>query len=167
MWLFFKSIHLVHPCTPHHGGTPLENSGTPWGVQYTLLTSTGLKRFVSIHLHCIIRNLKRIGKMSTLPPPGKISADAHGARLNGGVQREYRNLLSHSTITSWTCILLQIRALCIRVTMIRYTSFDDKVFTCLHNSSLRLIRHYFLIPLRWRIRQILLYLAAVCMTYLK
>jgi len=23
-----------HPArTPHHGGTPLENSGTPWGVQ--------------------------------------------------------------------------------------------------------------------------------------
>jgi len=32
-----------------------------------------------------------------------------------------------------------------------YTSFYDRVFTCLHNSSL------FLIPLRWRIRQILLY----------
>jgi len=27
----------------------------------------------------------------------------------------------------------------------------------LHNSSVRLIRHFFLIPLRWRIRQILLY----------
>ena len=42
MWLFLKSIQLVHPCTPHRGGTPLENSGTPWGVQYTRLTSTGL-----------------------------------------------------------------------------------------------------------------------------
>jgi len=30
------------PGTPHHGGTLLENSGTPWGVQYTQLTSTGL-----------------------------------------------------------------------------------------------------------------------------
>ena len=40
--LFFKSTHLVHPCTPHHSGTPLENSGTPWGVRYTRLTSTGL-----------------------------------------------------------------------------------------------------------------------------
>jgi len=28
--------------TPHHGGTPLENSGTPWGVRYTWLTNTGL-----------------------------------------------------------------------------------------------------------------------------
>jgi len=28
--------------TPHHDGTPLENSGTPWGVQYTRLTSTAL-----------------------------------------------------------------------------------------------------------------------------
>jgi len=40
--------------------------------------------------------------------------------------------------------------------MMKYTSFYDEVFTCLHNSSLRLIRHFFLIPLRWRIRQILL-----------
>jgi len=40
--LFFKSTHLVHPCTPHHGGTPLQNSGTPWGVRYTRLTSTAL-----------------------------------------------------------------------------------------------------------------------------
>ena len=30
MRLFFKSTHLVHPCTPHHSGTHLENSGTPW-----------------------------------------------------------------------------------------------------------------------------------------
>jgi len=28
--------------TLHHGGTPLEISGTPWDVQYTQLTSTGL-----------------------------------------------------------------------------------------------------------------------------
>jgi len=40
--------------------------------------------------------------------------------------------------------------------MIKYTSFYDGVFTCLHNSSLRLNRHFFLIPLRWRIGQILL-----------
>jgi len=37
--------------------------------------------------------------------------------------------------------------------VIKYTSFYDIVFTCLRNSSLRLIRHFFLIPLRWRIRQ--------------
>ena len=43
MWLFFKSTHLVHPCTPHHGGTPLENSGTLWGVRHTRLTSTTLR----------------------------------------------------------------------------------------------------------------------------
>ena len=40
MWLFLKSTHLVHPCTPFHGGTPLKISGTPWGVRYTRLTST-------------------------------------------------------------------------------------------------------------------------------
>jgi len=41
--------------------------------------------------------------------------------------------------------------------MIKYTSFYDRVFTCLCNSSLCLIRHFFLIRLRWRIRQISLY----------
>ena len=37
-----------------------------------------------------------------------------------------------------------------------YTS-HYRVFTCLHNWSVCLIRHFFLIPFRWRIRQILLY----------
>ena len=36
-----------------------------------------VKRFVIVHLHCIVSNLKRISKISTLPP-GKISLDAHG-----------------------------------------------------------------------------------------
>jgi len=40
--------------------------------------------------------------------------------------------------------------------MTKYMSFYDRVFTCLHNLSLRLIRHFLLIPLRWRITQILL-----------
>jgi len=35
--------------------------------------------FVYVRLHCIANSLKKISKMSTLPPPpGKISADAHG-----------------------------------------------------------------------------------------
>ena len=38
----------------------------------------------------------------------------------------------------------------------KYTSFHDRVF-CLHNSSLCINSHFFLIPLRWRMRQILLY----------
>jgi len=42
MWLFLKNTHLVHPCTPQLGGTPLKNSGTPWGVRCTRLTSTAL-----------------------------------------------------------------------------------------------------------------------------
>ena len=45
VWLFLKSTHLVHPCKPHHGGTPLENSGASWGVRYTRLTSTGVENF--------------------------------------------------------------------------------------------------------------------------
>ena len=51
MWLFFKSTHLVHPCTPHHGGTPLQNSGTPWDVRYTRLTSTALRHHVFCFSH--------------------------------------------------------------------------------------------------------------------
>jgi len=43
VWLFLMSTHLVHPCKPHHGGTPLENSGASWGVRYTRLTSTGVE----------------------------------------------------------------------------------------------------------------------------
>jgi len=31
--------------TPHQVGTPLENSGTPWGVRYTRLTCTGLTTY--------------------------------------------------------------------------------------------------------------------------
>jgi len=33
--------------------------------------------FVYVHLRCIANKLKKISKMSTLPSPGKISADAH------------------------------------------------------------------------------------------
>jgi len=47
MWLFLMSTHLVHPCTPHQVGTPLGNSGAPWGVRYTWLTSTALDESIS------------------------------------------------------------------------------------------------------------------------
>jgi len=33
--------------------------------------------FVYVNLRCIVNYQKKISKMSTLPPPGKISADAH------------------------------------------------------------------------------------------
>jgi len=36
-----------------------------------------VKRFVNVHLYCIVSNLKRISKFR-LSSPGKISADAHG-----------------------------------------------------------------------------------------
>jgi len=35
-------LHVHTPGTPHHCGTPLENSGTPWGVRYTRLISTAV-----------------------------------------------------------------------------------------------------------------------------
>ena len=59
--------------------------------------------------------------------------------------KEYNLVNNHNVIK---CILQQIKVLCIQITMIKYTSFYDRVFTCLHNSSVRLIRHVFLIPLR-------------------
>jgi len=34
--------------------------------------------FMNVHLDCIISNRKRINKLSTFPPPWKLSADAHG-----------------------------------------------------------------------------------------
>jgi len=46
------------------------------------------KRIVSIYLQYIVRNLKTIGKMSTLPPLGKLSADAH-ANLSYNVMSAY------------------------------------------------------------------------------
>jgi len=51
MWLFLENTHMVHPRTPHLGGTPLENSRTPWGVRCTWLTSTVLNSH-SVR-HCI------------------------------------------------------------------------------------------------------------------
>jgi len=36
-----------------------------------------LKRFVNVHLHSIVSNLKRIGKISAFPSSGKISANIH------------------------------------------------------------------------------------------
>jgi len=36
-----------------------------------------VKRYVNVHLHCMVSNLKTTNKMSTLPSLAKISADAH------------------------------------------------------------------------------------------
>jgi len=40
-----------------------------------------VKRFVNVHLHCIVSNLKRISKISVLLP-GNISAHAHDAETS-------------------------------------------------------------------------------------
>ena len=40
-----------------------------------------VKRFVKVHLHCIVRNLKKDKRNVDVAPPGKISADAHAYRL--------------------------------------------------------------------------------------
>jgi len=39
-----------------------------------------VKRFVNVHLHCIVSNLEMIGKISTLSPPGKMYADVQDNR---------------------------------------------------------------------------------------
>jgi len=36
-----------------------------------------LKSFVNVQFHCLVSKLKMTSKISTLPPAGKISADAH------------------------------------------------------------------------------------------
>jgi len=38
------------------------------------------KRFVNVHLHCIVSNMERISKVSSLPP-GKVSTDARDSDL--------------------------------------------------------------------------------------
>ena len=61
-----------------------------------------VKRFVNIHLHCIVSNLKRISKISTLSPSEKTSADAHECTDFDLILRSWSvvlfgsNLLSHS-----------------------------------------------------------------------
>ena len=60
MRIFFKSTHLVHPCTPRHSGTPLENSGTPWSVRYTRLTSTDLDPVVIVYAWVLITESRSV-----------------------------------------------------------------------------------------------------------
>ena len=43
MWNNLTALEEHTSGTPHHGDTPLENSGTPQGVRYTRLTSTALE----------------------------------------------------------------------------------------------------------------------------
>jgi len=37
-----------------------------------------VKRFVNVHLHCVVSNLKSIINFNVAAPFGKISAEAHG-----------------------------------------------------------------------------------------
>jgi len=40
------------------------------------------KRFVNVHLHCIVSNMETVSKISRLPLPGKVSVDARASDLN-------------------------------------------------------------------------------------
>jgi len=60
----------------------------------------GVKRFMNVRLHCIVSNQKRISNMSSLPPPGKFSADAHvcsdlllGRDCKVDIKKLYLNLM--------------------------------------------------------------------------
>jgi len=50
--------------------TPMDTGHYLWGVQ-------SVKRFVNVHLHCMVSNLKKISKMSAFLLPGKLSTDTH------------------------------------------------------------------------------------------
>ena len=43
----------------------------------TVAVTLDILLFVYVHSRCIANKLKKISKMSTLPPPGKVSADAY------------------------------------------------------------------------------------------
>jgi len=46
-------------------------------MEHVLCGVEMVKVFVNVHLYCIVSNLKRLSNTSTLPTPGKISADVH------------------------------------------------------------------------------------------
>jgi len=50
------------------------------------------KRFVKVHLHCVFRNLKKDKRNVDVSPPGNISADAHGIKVEGStvIQKGFR-----------------------------------------------------------------------------
>ena len=56
--------------------TPLRSRGHfRYGVERA-------KLFVNVHLHCILSNMERMSKISSLPPPpGKVSADVRASDL--------------------------------------------------------------------------------------
>ena len=61
--------------------------GRSWSIRYHSDCTTRaerIKRSANIYLHCIVSNLKKISKMSTLPPPGKMSADAYACAPGWG-----------------------------------------------------------------------------------
>jgi len=45
----------------------------------TVAVTLNIFFFVYVHWRCIANNLKKTNKISTLFPPGKISADAHAS----------------------------------------------------------------------------------------
>ena len=49
-----------------------------WKTLYvTVAVTLDILLYVYVHSRCIANKLKKISKMSTLPPPGKVSADAY------------------------------------------------------------------------------------------
>ena len=118
-----------------------------WGIFF------GAKRqkcFVKIHLHCNLSHLKCISKMSTLPPSGKISADAHATlHVFTVTSRNRRSHLSFSckckierafpTSKTWDGHLIFlwflnacVTNMCILLSLTRFNKCEGHVATLIH-----------------------------------
>ena len=89
LWYFWNFMALPTVVwRPHRDSAPGELC-PPCLPLVTSLRSRGhfrygverAKRFVNVHLHCIVSNMERIRKISSLTPPGKVSADTHASDL--------------------------------------------------------------------------------------
>ena len=60
---------------------PSQTPPTRMNTGHYLWGKETVKRFADVHFHCIVSTLKNISKMSMLPAPWKISADAHASDI--------------------------------------------------------------------------------------
>jgi len=85
---------------------------------------------VNVHLHCIASNLKRIGKIFTLTPPAKFSADDHGCTDFDLILGSYSMvlfgsiLLSHSKTVNAQVISFLILQYMLKVVIKKLYNFD-------------------------------------------
>jgi len=63
--------------TPLEKDFKIDANGARAFMGHFLCVVEAVKRFAKVHLHRNVSNLKKISKISTLPQPGKISADSY------------------------------------------------------------------------------------------